>query len=198
LFLLSGIAGKEPQETLPDLLAGVLAVALLFTAPLSYLWWRRVSRELRGLDEPVRPRSTRRRFATRIGTIVRTLTVVPAFNALIRRIRRAQTRAGLPQTLRFGWLLVPALLVHPLLVAYLQYELNKIWTALGEPLDPSNGRPPAPQADLAQRLPWLRAPSSPRAPHLPSQHPQHERPILVTGWQTSTTVASTRNPEDHT
>jgi hypothetical protein len=199
LLLLSGIAGKEPQETLPDLLAGVLAAALLFTAPLSYLWWRRVNHELRGLDEPVGPRSTRRRFATRIGTIVRTVTVVPAFNALIRRIRRAQARVGLPQTLRFGWLLVPALLVHPLLVAYLQYELNKIWTALGEPLDPSNGRLPAPQADLAQRLPWLRAPSSPRAPHLPSQHPQHERPILVTpDSRPAETLASARNPEDHT
>jgi hypothetical protein len=185
LFLLlwggSTVAGAEPHETLPPLLAVALAVALLCTTPLSYLWWRRVNHELRGLDEPVRPRSTRRRFVTRIGMIVRTLTVVPAFNALIRRIRRAQTRAGLPQTLRFGWLLLPGLLVHPLLVAYLQYELNKTWTALGEPLDPWNGSPPAPQADLTQRPPWLRAPNSPPARHPPSQHPQHEPPILITG-----------------
>jgi hypothetical protein len=119
--------------------------------------------------------------------IVGTLTVVPAFAAAIRRIRRAQARAGLPQTLRFGWLLLPALLVHPLLVAYLQYELNKIWTVLGKPLDPWNGSPPAPEADLTQRLPWLRPPRSPRAPHLPSQHPQQKRPVLVTGQQTSRT-----------
>jgi hypothetical protein len=180
LLLVAFSAGATPHDT-PTQLSAII-FALLLTAPLSYLWWRRVNHELRGLDEPAAgPRSTRRRFATRIGTIMRTVTVVPAFNALTRRIRRAQTRAGLPQTLRFGWLLVPALLVHPLLVAYLQYELNKIWTALGEPLDPWNGSPPAPEADLPQRLPWLRAPRSPRAPHLPSQHPQHERPALVTG-----------------
>jgi hypothetical protein len=182
LLLVFGSAGADPNETLPQLQAFMLAAALLFTAPVSYLWWRRVNHELRGLDEPVRPRSTDRRSGTRIGTIVGTLTVVPAFNALSRRIRRAQTRAGLPQTLRFGWLLLPALLVHPLLVAYLQYELNKIWTVLGEPLDPWNGSPPAPEADLPQRLPWLRAPSSPRAPHLPeeSSRPVDER--VQIGW----------------
>jgi hypothetical protein len=198
LLLLYWIAGKLPNETLADLLWRTPLAALFFTAPLSYLRWRRVNRELRGLDEPVRPRSTRRRFATRIGTIVRTVTVVPAFNALTRRIRRAQKRAGLPQTLRFGWLLVPALLVHPLLVAYLQYELNKIWTALGEPLDPWNGRPPAPQADLAQRLPWLRAPSSPRAPHLPASTPNTSAQYSSPDSRPAETVASARNPEDRT
>jgi hypothetical protein len=157
LFLLFWIAGVQPHETLPDLLAAALVAALVFTTPLSYLWWRRINHELRGIDEPpVRPQSADRRSATRFRMIVGTLTVAPAFGAAIRRIRRAQTRAGLPQSLRFGWLLLTALLVHPLLVAYLQYELNKIWTVLGEPLDPWNGSPPAPEADLTQRLPWLR------------------------------------------
>jgi hypothetical protein len=202
LFLLlvggSEVAAAEPHQTLPDLLAATLIAALLCTAPVSYLWWRRVNRELRGVDEPpVRPRSTRRRSATRIRVIVGTLTVVPAFIAVSRRIRRAQTRAGLPQTLRFGWLLLPALLVHPLLVAYLQYELNKIWTVLGEPLDPWDGSPPAPEADLTPRWPWLRPPRSLRAPHLPGKHHQHERSVLVTGEQTSSrTVAPVGNPED--
>jgi hypothetical protein len=182
LFLLTSIAGREPHETLPQLLTFTPIVALVCTAPLSYLWWRRISHELRGVDEPpVRLRSTDHQSATRIRMIVGTLTVVPAFGAAIRRIRRAQARASLPQTLRFGWLLLPALLVHPLLVAYLQYELNKIWTVLGEPLDPWDGSPPAPEADHTQRLPWLRPPRSPRAPHLSGQNPQHERSALVTG-----------------
>src|SRR5262249_44320227 len=63
------------NETTPQGLGLALVAAVVFTAPLSFLWWRRVNRELRGVEErPVRPRSTGGRLATRILTVVGHLT----------------------------------------------------------------------------------------------------------------------------
>jgi hypothetical protein len=194
LLLLVVGAAPDPEMTLPQYLTTIAPVAaLVASVPISFAWWWRVNRELRSVDpRPVRPRSTGRRLFMRVLTVVGFLTVLPAFIVTGRRIRRAQARAGLPETLRFGWLLLPGLLLHPLLVAYLQHELNKIWTVVGQPLDPWTGTPSASESDLTRRPPWLRSPRPHRLPDRPSQHDQHANPVLAAdGRQTPVTTEQT-------
>jgi hypothetical protein len=156
LILINALAVYEPAQTVATYLADNFAFALVLTAPLSLAWMVRVNRELRAIDP--RPRSRTRRMVGR-AVVAGAVIIVPAIlMALVvtgLRIRRAQARAGLPQTLRLVWLL-PGVLVHPLLVAYLQRELNKIWTATARPLDPWPGVPPVPATGHPARPPWLR------------------------------------------
>jgi hypothetical protein len=109
--------------------------AILVSLP----WWYRIHRELRDLDQsydtgefsgwPVLSL-----LMMTIGWFV----VLPPFISIFRLgrcVQRAQTRASHAMTLRSPWILAPGLLFCPILFAYLQYELNKIWAIEGEPLD---------------------------------------------------------------
>jgi hypothetical protein len=158
LLLLSfGLAGFDPAVSLPGNLQTALEVALVLSLPITLLWWHRMNRELRDLDQTYDPgKSGRRPILSRLITIVGWLVLVPAFIRTGRRLRRAQARAGQPETLRFAWMLAPGLLLHPFLFAYLQHQLNKVWTVEGEPLDPWRADPSQDMRCSSKAMPWVR------------------------------------------
>lgn len=202
LFLFWAATEAVPEHTVPWGLALALVTALVCGTPISFGWWKRINRELRSLDPPpTRPRSAARRVVTRVLAVAGAITVLPAFLATCRRIRRAQARTGLPQTLRFGWLLIPGLLLHPILVAYLQHELNKIWTTIGRPLDQAPATPAAPNTDYSHYPPWLRPTGPQPQPDLPDRRRPVAHPNLAAGLRSGmapppATTVERRTPPD--
>lgn len=128
----SGLGDFDSETTAMPVLQ-ILMFVYLVTAPLSFVgnvgWWCRVNRELRDLDRTYGV--THRRILALIGWLL----VVPGLIMFGRRLRRAQVRAGVAP-LRAVWALPLGLLFVPALVAILQYQLNKVWTVAGRPIDP--------------------------------------------------------------
>jgi hypothetical protein len=71
-------------------------------------------------------------------------------------IHRAQARAGYPRTRWSPWVLALGLLLSPVLFAYLQRELNKIWAVEGKPLDPWPAESSSEANCSTGNLPWLK------------------------------------------
>jgi hypothetical protein len=179
LFLLSIIGANALviAGSFLDVLVYGFAVAWGLSLPVSFLWWYRVERESRDLDHSYGTRESGYRLVlsrvmTTVGWLVTALAflrpdiatvmvallvLAPAFIRTGRRIRRAQARAGQPETVRSAWMLAPGLLLHPLLVAYLQHELNKVWAVEGEPLDPWSADASTNAKCSTGTTPWLRA-----------------------------------------
>lgn len=63
---------------------------------------------------------------------------------------------GQRETLRFAWVLASGLLL-PVLFAYMQHELNKIWAVEGEPLDPWATDTSTDAEQASGSMPWLEA-----------------------------------------
>ncbi len=179
LFLLLACMQEiaELESPVSDVLVYGFLVAWGASLPVSFLWWHRVDRELRDLDHSYGTwKSGYRLVLSRLMMTVRWLVsaaafVAPAIPVMVaawlvlgpafirtgRQIRREQARAGQPETVRSAWLLGPGLLLHPLLVAYLQHELNKVWAVEGEPLDPWSAEASRNAKCSTGTTPWLRA-----------------------------------------
>jgi hypothetical protein len=179
LFLLGGytLYASDRVFTVSEVLVAGFVFAWGLSLPVSYLWWYRVKRELRDLDRSYGTRESGYRLvlsrvmatvgwlvtavaflAGSTATVMTALLVLaPVFIRTGRRIRRAQARAGQPETVRSAWMLAPGLLLHPLVVAYLQHELNKVWAVEGEPLDPWSAEASTEAKCSTRTTPWLRA-----------------------------------------
>jgi hypothetical protein len=153
----------------PESFAPIIVIAggifyWLVAFMLIYLpWWYRIKRELRDLDRSYEADKTRGGLlkSLLIMTMGRLTSLVPFVGVFRvgRQIRRAQSRAGQPVTALSPWILTPGLLLGPVLLAYLQHELNKIWAVEAQPLDPWPAGPSR-DADLSTgTLPWLKAPN---------------------------------------
>jgi hypothetical protein len=181
LALLGGcmLIFADPYFTVSDLVYAVPSawgLSFFLSLPFSFLWWYRVNCELRDLDRSYGTlesgyRPVLSRLIMSVGWLVPVaaflaldpvvlmvglLVLAPAFIRTGRRIRRAQARAGQPETVRSAWLLAPGLLLYPLLVAYLQHELNKVWAVEGEPLDPWSADASRNAKCSTGTTPWLR------------------------------------------
>lgn len=142
-----------------------VAVGLVYSLPpwllVSLPWWYRINRELRDLDRSYdSQKAAIRPLQSLLMITVGSLGLLPPYIAVFRvgrHIQRAQSRAGQPITAWPPWILAFGWLLAPVLFAYLQRELNKIWKVEGQPLDPW----PAESSPEANRstgtLPWLKA-----------------------------------------
>jgi hypothetical protein len=145
--------GSPPVSLSAHLVFSSIA-ALVAAVLVSLPWWYRINRELRDLDRAydspkARGRPLRAVLMMTVGWLVVILPLIAVFR-IGRHIQRAQARAGRPVTVWSPWILAPGLVLVPVLFAYLQHELNKVWAVEGEPLDPW-------RADSAGTLPWLKA-----------------------------------------
>lgn len=149
----------------------VWAVWLLISLP----WWYRINRELRDLDNTYGSRHASGRPLVSLlmmaagcpailplpyGAIVVFAIYLPfiAVFRLGRHIRRAQARAGQRRKVLSPWILAPALVLAPLLFAYIQKQMNEIWAAQGQLLDPSPAAA-SPEVNWSTgTLPWLKSP----------------------------------------
>lgn len=177
LFLLlltgAGFGSGDPQSPSVGVSAdlwfwcvAILVVSLLLGLP----GWYRINRELHDLDCAYDPRKAAHQpFWSLLMMTVGWLVVLPPFIAVFqacRRIQRAQTRTGQPETLRFAWILASGLLL-PVLFSYMQYELNKVWSKEGQPLDPWGADTSGEVKGSGGKLPWLKCTSP--SPHLPER-----------------------------
>jgi hypothetical protein len=122
---------------------GTLSFASLFLLlyyPLAVVpWWYRINRELRDLGRARGVESLGRSPAlSAVAFLGATLYGLPALITVYRtcrRIRTAQQLVGVADRLKPPWaLMLGILFCPPLLFAYLQGALNKVWLAAGEPL----------------------------------------------------------------
>jgi hypothetical protein len=129
------------------------------------VWWYRVNRELRdfgrarGYDLGQNP--TNSVLAVFPGGLI----VVPALVSYWRGTKRIQAaaRVGGQEPLN-GWIaLVLFLVISPVLWAYMQSELNKLWRVEAEPL-PGQPAPPAMEQGMPPRLRPEREPATPSPP----------------------------------
>jgi hypothetical protein len=140
IFIFIVGTGWDPESSILDSLAFGLLGALIVSLLVNLPWWYRINRELRDLDQAYDPRKPRNE--PRWSLLMMTagwLVLLPPFITVFRtsrHIQKAQARAGQPEGPLPAWLLAPWLLLHPVLFSYLQHELNKVWAAEGEPLDP--------------------------------------------------------------
>jgi FtsH-binding integral membrane protein len=145
----------------PVAVGGLTLDWLVVLMAVSLPWSHRIKRELRDLDRSYEADKTRRRplRSLLIGTMGRLISHVPFVGVLRvgRQIRRAQSRAGQPVTALSPWILTPGLLLGPVLLAYLQHELNKVWAVEGEPLDPWPAGTSREASRSTGTLPWLKA-----------------------------------------
>ncbi|MBD0282730.1 MAG: DUF4234 domain-containing protein [Thermoleophilaceae bacterium] len=129
------------------------------------VWWYRVNRELRdfgrarGYDLGQNP--TNSVLALFPGGLV----VVPALVSYWRGTKRMQGAARVAgQEPLNGWIaLVLFLVISPVLWAYMQSELNKLWRAEAEPL-PGQPAPPGIEPGMPPRLDAEREPAAPPQP----------------------------------
>jgi len=147
----------------PPAIAGLTFCWLVALMAVSLPWSYRIKRELRDLDRSYEADKTRRGplRSLLIMTMGQLISLVPFVGVFRvgRQIRGAQSRAGQPVTALSPWILTPGLLLGPVLLAYLQHELNKIWAVEAQPLDPWPAGPSR-EADLSTgTLPWLKAPN---------------------------------------
>jgi hypothetical protein len=151
---------------LSDLVLEGLVSALLIApvvALLSLAWWYRINRELRdlgrarGVDLGRWPGLVFALAFTLLGGVY--LVIVTAV-----RIRRAQEVAGTPKLQIPVWILPAGLFVLPLLLWYLQGQLNMVWRAVGRP--------------VAEQAPMSAVDLSPLAPSPPKRR-RPQRRVLV-------------------
>jgi hypothetical protein len=129
------------------------------------VWWYRVNRELRdfgrarGYDLGQNP--TNSLLALFPGGLI----IVPALVSYWRGTERMQAaaRVGGQEPLN-GWIaLVLFVVISPVLWAYMQSELNKLWRVEAEPL-PGQPAPPAMERGMPPRVPTEREPAVPSPP----------------------------------
>jgi hypothetical protein len=136
----STLATLALKSTLWAAILPAFLVGFNWSLLVSLPWWYRVNRELRDLDHSYGTRkSGRQPVLSLLMMTVGWLGLLPPFISVFktgRCIQEAQARAGQPATVRSPWMLALGLLLPPLLFAYLQHELNKVWAIEGEPLDP--------------------------------------------------------------
>ena len=138
--------------------------ALAYYLLVSLPWWYRINRELRDLD---RSYDSKQASSHPLGSLLMMTLgwpiLLPPFIAvfrIVRHIQRAQARAAGPVTMWSPWILTPGLLFPPVLFAYLQHELNKVWAVEGEPLDPWPADTLGEASRYSGTLPWLKAKGS--------------------------------------
>jgi hypothetical protein len=158
----NGFVSAFGLALLGPLLYGSLAYWLV-----SLPWWYRINCELRNLDRSydsqetgIRPRDSLLLMMTAGFCTFSAFLACIAVYRVGRKIQMAQERAAQPVTAWSPWVLVllqvPGPYLSPVLFTHLQRELNKIWKAEGQPLDPW----PAESSPEANRstgtLPWLK------------------------------------------
>jgi hypothetical protein len=130
-------------------------------------WWYRINRELRDLDSTY---DSGRASSRRVGSVLLMalgssagipVPGMPIFSLIAifgfgRRIRRAQTRAGQRMMVLPPWILVIGMLVPPVVFAYVQKELNRLWVVEGQPLDPWPAAVGSEASPSTAPLPWLK------------------------------------------
>lgn len=135
LFIMMG----NPNSRYTILISIAIVYAFFGAMLVSLPWWYRIHRELRDLDQSYDTGEfSGRPVLSLLMMTIGWLVVLPPFISIFRLgrcVQRAQARAGHAMTLRSPWILAPGLLFCPILFAYLQHELNKIWAIEGEPLD---------------------------------------------------------------
>jgi hypothetical protein len=156
---LGSVDPQAPSVSLSaDLWFSCVAI-LVVSLALGLPWWYRINCELRDLDRSYDGfKAGSRPLWSLLMMTVGWVALLPPFIAVYqtcRRIQRAQTRSGQPETLRFASILASGLLL-PVLFSYMQHELNKIWATEGEPLDPW-GIDTSREANWSTgTLPWLK------------------------------------------
>lgn len=138
-FLFIRMGNPSSRYTLLTDISIAIVYAFFGAMLVSLPWWYRIHRELRDLDQSYDTSEFGRRpVLSLLMMTIGWLVVLPPFISIFRLgrcVQRAQARAGHAMTLRSPWILAPGLLFCPILFAYLQHELNKIWSIEGEPLD---------------------------------------------------------------
>jgi hypothetical protein len=144
------------------------------------VWWYRVNRELRdfgrarGYDLGQNP--TNSLLALFPGGLI----IVPALVSYWRGTERMQAaaRVGGQEPLN-GWIaLVLFVVISPVLWAYMQSELNKLWRVEAEPL-PGQPAPPAMEQGMPPRVPPEREPAAPSPPGTARKRYRNRRAALV-------------------
>jgi hypothetical protein len=141
------------------------------------VWWYRVNRELRdfgrarGYDLGQNP--TTSLLAVFPGGLI----IVPALVSYWRGTKRMQAaaRVGGQEPLN-GWIaLVLFVVISPVLWAYMQSELNKLWRVEAEPL-PGQPAPPAMEQSMPPRLSPEREPAAPSPSDTEPERPTGTEP----------------------
>jgi hypothetical protein len=123
---MTGRAGKTRNIFLVWLVWPLITLGIYY-----FVWWYKINREARDLDQRIQVDPTMSLLAVLIGWII----IVPPFVSIYRtgeRIAQMQEAAGLEPTCNPVIGLVGAFVLS-LYTMYYQYELNRIWAHLGNP-----------------------------------------------------------------
>lgn len=123
---MTGRAGKTRNIWLTWLVWPILTLGIYHL-----VWYYKINREARDFDEKIAVEPTLSLLAVLIGWII----IVPPFVSIYRtgeRIAQMQEDAGMERSCN-GWLGLVASFFFSLHALYYQYELNRIWTRLGQP-----------------------------------------------------------------
>ncbi|MCW2906631.1 MAG: hypothetical protein JWL68_1420 [Actinomycetia bacterium] len=123
---MTGRAGKTRNIWLTWLVWPILTLGIYHL-----VWYYKINREARDFDEKIAVEPTLSLLAVLIGWII----IVPPFVSIYRsgeRIAQMQEDAGMERSCN-GWLGLVLSFFASLHSLYYQYELNRIWSRLGQP-----------------------------------------------------------------
>jgi hypothetical protein len=150
---MTGRAGKTRNIWLTWLIWPLITLGIYHL-----VWYYKINREARDFDETIAVEPVISLLAITVGWII----IVPPYVSIYRtgeRIAQMQEDADMERTCN-GWIGLVLSFVFGLYSLYYQYELNRIWTRLGNPEEgslvtlPAGGTAPAgPAAETAAGAP---------------------------------------------
>lgn len=158
---MTGRAGKTRNIWLTWLVWPLLTLGIYH-----FVWWYKINREARDFDENIAVEPVLSLLAITVGWLI----IVPPYVSIYRtgsRIGQMQEDAGMERSCN-GWIGLVLSFFISLHSLYYQYELNRIWTRLGQPQEGSLVALPVAAGSLSGMPNGTAAPS----PAAPSQAPQ--------------------------
>jgi Domain of unknown function (DUF4234) len=127
---MTGRAGKTRNIWLTWLIWPLITLGIYHL-----VWYYKINREARDFDETIAVEPAISLLAITVGWII----IVPPYVSIYRtgeRIAQMQEDAGLERTCN-GWIGLLLSFLFGLYSLYYQYELNRVWTRLGNPAEGS-------------------------------------------------------------
>jgi hypothetical protein len=127
---MTGRAGKTRNIWLTWLVWPLLTLGIYH-----FVWWYKINREARDFDENIAVEPVLSLLAITVGWLI----IVPPYVSIYRtgsRIGQMQEDAGMERSCN-GWIGLVLSFFFSLHSLYYQYELNRIWTQLGQPQEGS-------------------------------------------------------------